>query len=94
MVSRSIVVHWDGAWSAIASQAANLPCTIYRRTTSARTVPFPTLLYPDLTFPALPSCSPLSVCLCFLLCVSYLTYLCPFVSVIVVGMEGPPHCSQ
>ena len=58
MVSRSIVVHWDGAWSASHLWSAVLSAevgqvraesTIYRRATSARTVPYPTLLYPDLT---------------------------------------------
>ena len=59
MVSRSIVVHWDGAWSASHPWSAVLSVvvghvlagrkrTIYRRATSARTVPYPTLLYPDL----------------------------------------------
>ena len=76
MVSRSIVVHWDGAWSASHPWSAVLSAvvgqvrtgrksTIYRRATSARTVPYPTLLYPTLTYPALPCCSPLPVCLCF-----------------------------
>ena len=60
MVSRSIVVHWDGAWSASHPWTAVLSAvvgqvrtgrkrTIYRHATSARTVPYPTLLYPTLT---------------------------------------------
>jgi hypothetical protein len=72
----------------IASQAAVLPCTTYRRATSAPTVPYPTLLYttliyPTLTYPTLlcPAV-PLFLCVCCvsLLCVSDLTYLSPFVS--------------
>ena len=54
MVSRSIVVHWDGAWSASHPWTAVLSAvvgqvrtgrkrTIFRRATSARTVPYPTL---------------------------------------------------
>ena len=51
--------------------------TIYRRATSARSVPYPTLLYPDLTCPAVL----LYLCVCVsLLCASGLTYLSPFVS--------------
>ena len=81
----------------IASHAAVLPCTIYRRATSARTEPYPTLLYPDLTYPAVLLY--LCVCCVSLLCVSDLTYLSPFVSlslclsVIVGGVHGPPYCS-
>ena len=39
MVSRSIVVHWDDAWSASHPWSAVLPAQKYRRATSARTVP-------------------------------------------------------
>ena len=77
MVSRSIVVHWDGAWSASHPWSAVLSAEVGQvRAESAlsiaaprqRTVPYPTLLYPDLTYPALLSSS---ICVSvFLSCVS------------------------
>jgi hypothetical protein len=59
--------------------------TIYRRATSARTVPYPTLLYPDLPCPA----ALLYLCVYVsLLCVSDLTYLSPFVSLSLCYCRG------
>ena len=89
MVSRSIVVHWGGCWSASHPWSAVLSAvvgqvrtgrkrTIYRRATSAHcTLSYPSLPYPDLPCPAVL----LYLCVCVsLLCVSDLIYLSLFVS--------------
>jgi hypothetical protein len=108
MVTRSIVVHWDGAWSASHPWSAVLSAVlgqvrtgrksiIYRRATSARTEPYPTLLYPTLTYPALPCSVLLYLCVCVsLLSVSDLTYLSPFVplSLCYCRMESRPSILQ
>ena len=83
MVSRSIVVHWDVAWSAshpwnavlsvVVGQVRTGKSTVYSgAATSAHFVPYPTLYptltYPDLTYPTLLSSS---ICVSmFLSCVS------------------------
>ena len=73
MVSRSIVVHWDGAWSAshlcsavlsavVGQVRAGGPLSIAAPRQRAL---YPILPFSTLTYPALPCYPPLSVCLCF-----------------------------
>ena len=67
--------------------------TIYRRATSARTVPLPTLTSSTLPYSAVL----LYLCVCLsLLCVSDLTYLSPFVSLSLCycSMSGRPSTMQ
>ncbi len=55
MVSRSIVVHWDGAWSASHSWSAVLSAEVGQvRAESALAAPRQRALYPNLPFSTLP----------------------------------------
>jgi hypothetical protein len=78
MVSRSIVVHWDGSWSESHPWTAQEEHYLSPHHVSAHcTLSYPSLPYPDLSGPAVLSSS---------ICVSVfppdLTYLSPFVSLL------------
>jgi hypothetical protein len=83
MVSRSIVVHWDSAWSASHPWSAVLSAEVGQvRAESAQFIAAPRqrALYPILPALTCPAVL-LYLCVCVsLLCVSDLTYLSPFVS--------------
>ena len=99
MVSRSIVVHWDGAWSASHLCSAVLSAVVGQvRAGGPLSIAAPRqrALYPILPFSTLP-CPALTyyavllylcVCCVSLLCVSYLTYLSPFVSLSLCYCSG------
>ncbi len=95
MVSRSIVVHWDGAWSASHRIAGSRLALHYlsQRHVSAL---YPNIHFSTLTYPALLSSTYLCVCCVSLLCVSDLTYLSPFVSLSLCycSTEGRPSILQ
>ena len=93
MVSRSIVVHWDDAWSASHPWSAVLSAEVGQvRAESTLSVaaprqrlPYPSLPYLDLPCPAVL----LYLCVCVsLLCVSDLTSLSPFVSLSLCYCRG------
>ena len=79
MVSRSIVVHWDGAWSESHPWSAVLSAVVGQvRAESALFIAAPRqrALYPNLPFSTLTYPDLLYLCVCVsLLCVSDLTYL-------------------
>jgi hypothetical protein len=94
MVSRSIVVHWDGAWSESHPWSAVLSAEVGQvRVERALSIAAPRqrLSYPTLTCPAVLLY--LCVCCVSLLCVSDLTYLSPFVSLSLCYCRGDPRPS-